>query len=438
MPSPDPDRPPFAASAPRPTVWALRLAAALLALAPAGLRASGTRVGFKDAFATARGNAFVATADNPSAIYYNPAGLTQLKGQQISATAYGLQLNADFQSSYSSYLAATSSLKKETKLLPQVYYAWAPAGAKWALGLGFYAPFGLSTEWNDTATPYLGALFPYATKNTETYTTLNPVFAWRLTDTLSIGGGLTFNRLKVDLNRGLLYSGIPYYGNFRFNADGTDIGYNLGLRWQPSPQHAFGLSYQARTNFGVSGNTTILNVPLFPGSIYQPTMAEHAASADFAFPEVLIAGYSYRPNPDWNLEADIDWTNWTCLKTVTISQASGPVLLPFNWKASCFYELGVTRYLADGWQVSAGYTYSENSVPDATFNPAVPDANRHFLNAGVGYARGSLRCMLTLQHALAGTRHVHTGQPAVLLPYTVDGAYKTSIDALSLSLDYRF
>jgi len=416
-----------------PALWAVRLAASLLALTPVALSASGTQVGFKDAFATARGNAFVATADNPSAIYYNPAGLTQLQGQEISATAYVVQLSATFQSAYST---ATASLKKETQLLPQVYYAWAPAGAKWALGLGVYAPFGLSTEWNNSATPFLDALFPFATKNKETYTTINPVFAWRLSDAVSIGGGLTFNRLKVDLNRGVVYSGIPYYGNFRFNADGTDVGYNLGLRWQPAVEHAFGLSYQARTNFGVSGNTTLLNIPISTGS---PQTTMQAAQANFAFPEVVIAGYSYRPTPQWNLEADIDWTNWNCLKTVVISQASGPVLLPFNWKASCFYELGVTRYLADGWQVSAGYTLSENSVPDDTWNPAVPDATRHFLCAGVGYAQGPVRFMLTLQRALSGTRQVNSsGQNAAWAPYSSNGAYKTSINTLSLSLDLRF
>ncbi|MCX6925129.1 MAG: hypothetical protein NT154_18235 [Verrucomicrobia bacterium] len=39
----------------------------------------------QDAFAIGRGNAFVATADNPSAIYYNPAGITQLQEQNIHA-----------------------------------------------------------------------------------------------------------------------------------------------------------------------------------------------------------------------------------------------------------------------------------------------------------------------------------------------------------------
>lgn len=431
MPSPAPDRPPLAASAPRPTVWALRLAPALLALVPAGLQASGTQVGFQDAFAASRGNAFVATADNPSAVYYNPAGLTQLQGQEILASTYFIRLNADYHSALTGH---TSSLKTETHAVPQLYYAWAPANARWAFGLGVYAPFGLSTDWNNSDKPFTDDLFPFATKNEETYTTLNPVFAWRLTDTLSIGGGLTFNHLKVDLRRGLYFSGIAPYGSYRFNASGSDTGYNLGVRWQPSPQHAFGVSYQARTNFGVSGTSATDIAPGLPGG-YE---IQQAARADFAFPKVVIAGYSYRPTPQWNLEANIDWTNWTCLKTVVISGASGPVPLVFNWKASCFYELGVTRYLADGWQVSAGYTYSENSVPDDTFNPAVPDANRHFLNAGVGYTRGSLRCMLTLQRALAGTRQVHSGQLVFFNEFSPDGAYDTSIDALSLSVDYRF
>ena len=46
--------------------------------------ANGFGLPDQDAFATARGEAFVATADNPSAIYYNPAGITQLAGQQFS------------------------------------------------------------------------------------------------------------------------------------------------------------------------------------------------------------------------------------------------------------------------------------------------------------------------------------------------------------------
>jgi long-chain fatty acid transport protein len=40
----------------------------------------GFRIADQNAEATARGNAFTATADNPSAVFYNPAGITELSG----------------------------------------------------------------------------------------------------------------------------------------------------------------------------------------------------------------------------------------------------------------------------------------------------------------------------------------------------------------------
>jgi long-chain fatty acid transport protein len=394
----------------------LRRAVAILALAPAVLSASGTRVGFKDAFATARGNAFVATADNPSAIYYNPAGLTQLQGQEVSATAYRISLDADYRSAVS---GVTTSMNRQNRLIPQIYYAWAPENARWALGVGFYAPFGFATDW-----PVTSGFRTFATKNEETYYTLNPVFAWRVSDSLSLGGGITFNRLKVDLRQGI---GLLPGDEFRFNADGNTTGFNLGLRWQPAEQHAFGLSYQHHTSFDVSGTAT--SAPFAPGE---------PASATFAFPEVVIVGYSYRPTPQWNLEANIDWTNWTRFNTVVIAKASGPLSVPFNWTSSFFYEIGATRYLAGGWEVSAGYTLTENSVPDANWNPAVPDATRHFWCAGVGYVQGPLRFMLALQRATAPTRNVHNGVTNPFSGETADGAYNTTINSFSLSLDYRF
>ena len=57
-------------------------------LLPQTIFAHGLLLIDQDAEATARGDAFVATADNPSAIYYNPAGITQLAGQQLRLGSY--------------------------------------------------------------------------------------------------------------------------------------------------------------------------------------------------------------------------------------------------------------------------------------------------------------------------------------------------------------
>src|ERR1017187_10422746 len=72
----------------KPNAQFYTLLAALLAFGPVAANADGFRLPNQDPDAIARGNAFVATADNPSAIYYNPAGITQLEGQNIRAGMY--------------------------------------------------------------------------------------------------------------------------------------------------------------------------------------------------------------------------------------------------------------------------------------------------------------------------------------------------------------
>src|ERR1051325_1386721 len=73
----------------------LVIAAALIA-APGTLFANGLRLLSQDGFASARGEAFVATADNPSAIYYNPAGISQLEGCNLRGGFYGLYLDPTY------------------------------------------------------------------------------------------------------------------------------------------------------------------------------------------------------------------------------------------------------------------------------------------------------------------------------------------------------
>src|SRR5689334_7043167 len=69
---------------------------AALAATPPTLRANGLRLLSQDGFASARGEAFVATADNPSAIYYNPAGISQLEGSHLRGGFYGLYLDPTY------------------------------------------------------------------------------------------------------------------------------------------------------------------------------------------------------------------------------------------------------------------------------------------------------------------------------------------------------
>lgn len=375
--------------------------------------ASGTRVGFQDAFATARGNAFVATADNPSAIYYNPAGIARLDGTRVSANLYSVSLSSDYQGA-----GGAASIDEDPVHVPAFYTTWKPEGADWTFGFGMYAPFGLETEW-----PAGSPLRNFALRNEQELRTYNFTVAWQPAPRLSLGGSLTYNRATTDLRRGI----GPFGPNdlFRFEGDGDAFGANLGVLWQMSDRNWLGVSYAHSTRVRMDGTSQTL--PFIPGE---------SARATFEFPEVVIAGWSFRPTPDWNIEVNLDWTNWDRLNTVAINKPSGAVPLPFNWESGLFYELGVTRYFG-AFNLSAGYCFTENSVPSSTYTPAVPDSDRAFYSLGAGYHGERYSVDLAYHYADGGKRRV-AGSPASLLGTTADGAYDNSLHAIALSVGVKF
>jgi long-chain fatty acid transport protein len=383
--------------------------------APLALHASALRIGFKDTEAISRGNAFTATADNPSAIYYNPAGLTQINGQAFSATAYFIQLESD----YTSPLGATTSLKKEFQPVPQFYYAWSPANTPWAFGLGAYAPFGLSTQWAPSS-----PLASLATESVLKTYDIAAMAAYEISPELSVGAGPVFHRADATLKR------QTPFGEYFFKGTGRAIGYSAGIHYKPTPRHAFGLSYQHQHKITLDGSTGIVGA-----------IPDQPSQGDLQLPEIIIAGYSFRPTPAWNLELNLDWTNWDRVNQFAIRTA--PTLpspaQPFNWRSGFNYDFGITRSFANGLSLSAGYVYAENSVPDSTFTPAVPDVDRHIFSLGGSYKYQHLTLLLGFQYAYSADRTV-TGSPSSLFVpgQSSDGTYRSRFQALSTSFIYAF
>jgi len=344
--------------------------------------ANGFRLPDQDAFATARGEAYVATADNASAVYYNPAGLTQLEGNNIRGGVYGIYMNPSFTPPPGSGNSGnTYYIEKQTAAVPQFFYAYGFDAVPVSLGLGVYAPYGLSLHW-----PQDTGFRTVAIESSLQYIRINPVVAWQVLPGLSVGAGLTVNYADIELTQGL----TPALNNnsFKFSGDGWGVGYNCGLRWQPIEELSFGGTFRSETTVTMSGNTTTeyQYIPDPNG------VAKRSAQADFSFPLNFVVGTSYRPTPKWNLEFDADYTDWRSLSTVVIQQSAAvPPVLPRNipftldWQPSWMYELGVTRYFGEAWQVSAGYVRNNNSVPDAHYSPYVTDLNRNFFSVGAGY-----------------------------------------------------
>jgi long-chain fatty acid transport protein len=404
--------------------------------------ANGFTLADQDAFATARGEAFVATADNPSAIYYNPAGITQLPGINLRGGIYGIYLQPTYNPPGSRANAGSTYHSSDNlAALPQFFYTQTLSNAPVSFGLGIYAPFGGKTHWPDDT-----GFGTVANKGNLTYLTINPAVALKVSPSLSVGGGVMVNYVKMDLEQLITFpSRDPNF--FHFKGDGWSVGYNLGVRWQPVDQISIGATIRGPATVTLNGHTETL---------YGPTTGNSAtdipANAKFTFPLTAVLGLSYRPTPKWNLEFDANCTDWSSFGTTTIYQQRSAGLgfvqnipVTLDWRSSWMYEFGVTRYFDHGWQVSAGFVFNENSVPNTYYSPLAADLDRYFLSLGAGRKGKRFDFDIAYQfgygpsHSVAGSNPSSTpSNYGSAIPNPADGNYRFVSSAVIVSAGVHF
>ncbi len=269
----------------------LRLLVALVwGVSALKISANGFGLPDQDAFATARGEAFVATADNASAIYYNPAGITQLTGNNVRGGLNSVYYDPTYQQANG---GKTYHNSDNYAFLPQLFYTYTATGAPLSFGLGIYAPYGGNIRW-----PQDTGFRSVAIGGSLKYITINPVVAVKLLPGLSVGGGVMINYADLHMNQGLLPLAPRSTNFFKFTGDGWSVGYNVGVLWQPHEKISLGATFRSSARMNFQGNT---DFELEPGAYNTP--AHRAASSSFDFPQPPSSAslIGPRPNGIWNL-----------------------------------------------------------------------------------------------------------------------------------------
>ncbi len=362
----------------------------------------------QDAFATARGNAFVATADNPSAVFYNPAGMSQIRDSEAQLGLYSIVLGNE-----ATVRGVTTEASTELQAAPHIFYV-KPYNEKLTLGFGLNSPFGLGTDWGRDTN-----FSPVVTEARLTYLSGTSAVAYEISDELSVGASVSVNYADLTLEQGL----GPAGSYLRY--EGKDVGVSAGLsvRWQPAEQHAFGLVYSSGSQFDLDGRTTS-----------NLLATDSSADLDFKTPARLAGGYSYRPAPGWNIEANVEWLDWDSLDSLTLESSSvgGSLPVAFEWKSSFIYEIGVSYTTPAGYVWAAGYDYNENAQPDRNFTPGVSDADRHWFNCGFGRRMENSSWMLAYQFGYSNREVDGSANPLA------NGKYRSRHNALVFSWQREF
>jgi long-chain fatty acid transport protein len=331
------------------------------------------------------GEAFTAQADDPTAISFNPAGITQLDGTWIQQ---GLSVVNSY-TDHTSPSGIKEEIEDDWQAVPNLYVTSDFGLEKWTFGIGLSVPNGISSSWKeDSLVRYVDTFSDLLIAD------INAAAAYPLTDQLSIGAGMSYYYSEVTLRNKVdfgLLAGAPgaFDANSRLFGKGDALGWDIGLLFKLNEQHHFGFFFKSEFDVDFDDSKVQLtNIPPFVGlgpSITSP------AKTELEVPGVLVFGYAFRPTPKWKLEFNLDWTMWDTLDTVHVD-VEDPRLTDttflFNYEDAFAYKFGLEYLCSPRLKLRAGYIFNEKAIPDDFFRPSIPESTTHLISCGLGYDIG--------------------------------------------------
>ena len=272
--------------------------------ATGALASNGTQIGTVGARSTAMGSNFVGLADDWSAVFFNPAGLTQLEGTTIgfsggliaprgSHDAYPYATNP-----FPGMITTSVDATKKNFFVP-AFGVFFKMGESVTAGLGFYAPFGLGTEWDLIDLPADYGNATGISKDNEHFSdhmviNVQPTIAFKLSDAISFGLGASYIWGKMDLDQVKLLTNpllapmevapgtfVPRWTAMQLQfagqgitlpdltatqarlavennltGHGSGFGFNFGFLFELSEKFSFGLSSRWASDLKFKGNVT--------------------------------------------------------------------------------------------------------------------------------------------------------------------------------------
>jgi long-chain fatty acid transport protein len=388
-----------------------------------------------DLTAKAIGQATAVTAgiDDPSAVYFNPAALREIEGNQLMGGVNYINT----QSSVSNN-GEQSNNRSDHALTLDAFANFHVPATNLSLGFGVYTPFGLATEYGERSFTRYGAI----RSELKTFY-VTPSIAWQVHPLISVGGGLSFVRGSATLSRAIFIS--PLLPDAKLRIKGTDesFAFNLGALFKPHESLKFGLVFKSRAFLEFEGANVKFKDPL------DSTMrTEIASGATVPLPTVVSAGVHWQATPAWDLEFVYDWTKWNDFKSLKAKFKTPLLVLGVpsipglfvdqSWKNTSTLRFGTSFRVKDNLRLRGGIALDETPIPSRTLSPAIPGADLLTLNAGISYTWKAfaidLGYMAVINKIRRVTNGVLEGNPA-LTPGS--DKYKTYGHFVAINLRYK-
>ncbi len=464
------------------------LAAAAFALASGAVAradAGGFYVPEIGARAAGLGAAVVADGDGPSAIFHNPAGLTDADGVQVEVSSALFFPNVTFFRRPVTDPNTGDDLRfdrvdNENAVIAAPYVgASAALGRGLTAGLAIYAPFGATLDF-----PIDGAQRQVVTSIALRTIFVSPAVAVALPRGVSVGvaANVVWGDLALEQRNALPYvTGDPEQypdpgegleGMTRLGGhDPFSLGATLGIGWRSTDQRIrVGASVMSPVTMHLQGDARIENESIAPlidgdGQQMQPAgVREDTVRIEVPLPLVARLGVAVQLAPRWRAEVDVNWQRWSTFEQLEVDFVAEHELLPTP--GAYLYDVQVENAWRDTWSarlgvettlparpitLRAGVLWDQSPVDDRHFSLLTPDSNKIGVAGGARWSRpmgdGRLDLELAALHLFVGERDVAPmadggpGSAGTILnkpaPSFFHGVTRAGFDVVTLAVAWR-
>ncbi|MBC8071789.1 MAG: outer membrane protein transport protein [Deltaproteobacteria bacterium] len=379
------------------------------------------------------------TTDNPTAIYYNPAGIALSKGTHIMVdTTLALRFASYDRPASESPQADIAPGANDGKatlfnaIASPFFGVTSDFGTDFIYGgVALYFPFGGQAVWDKNKAYQGDTNYPGAVDGVQRWYSIDGTIR-----SMYVTGALAFNIRRIGLSLGAtgslissnvetirarnadgtddLINGTPpdamlKEGRSYINVNGLQGGFSVGAIYDVLKQNKYfiGLSYTSQPN--VTGGMTLKGTLDNTLALAQPDRTQVELTQ--TMPDILRIGFRARPTDKYEIRVFADWTRWSVFENQCVLDRTDPNRncdfanvdsalddpenfggnanpavvqhLPRFWKDGGGVRVGASYWFVPQVEGYIGVGYDSSAVPLQTLDPALMDAHKMSIAAGV-------------------------------------------------------
>ena len=383
---------------------------------------------------TALGGAVMGKAVDASALFYNPATMSDFTNVVVTVGFVTEHPTAD------TAINGHHGRKMDPGAfaLPHAY-AIVPLPYDFSFGLGFAPEFGLGTHYNQD--------WEMAWNTRSTFVeglTLNPNISYRITDKWSVAAGIRLLYFEFDqYSHPQAVSDGNYYGSMRNHLKGdngfTDWGWELSTRYKFTDRISAGILYKSYIDTKVKGYNhtrvksrdyaaaeaqadalvrqrlralglegTPMWAPAYAGAM--PAAIAQArqqvdsaldsaargntgdAHADIRLPQSLTIGGNWDVTDTVHLGSALTWTEWSSMPEINFHLPSGVKTTKLNWHDVYRIGFGGAWDFHENFTLLGSYVYDMDPCSHRRNDGStmLPPGDRHIGTVGLQWHYGNL------------------------------------------------